>query len=251
MVLTDARGRVVYMHGKLLRMMKIANAAMIMGEPLRAVLGIDDDLARQLVEEVARNGPAHGLALELRASALHPISVVGTSVATYNDRGDFIGADITFYDPATAERIDARPLDHSDTLSAQIQHVQTEAQPPQEEDEMDLLRLYMTVQFRALHVLLARAGGLRVCATLEATLNKLAAKQGWPVSVQGSDVAMEQTDAQAEIMCALLGETARYIANVIGQRMVIAEMNAVDDQLDDRTIQVAEQAGLLDHSGAC
>lgn len=241
LVFTDSHGRVISIHGLLLDMMHYDNPGAIVGEPLHTVLGVGLDASKHLVENVARNGNVLDWALEIRPQAADPFPVLCTSVATFNDRGDFIGADITLheYDQPAAE--EASPASHEDTLITHIQ--QAEAGVEWDEDNA-LLQLYVAVQFSALQVLLARMAGLRVSKTLEATINKMADKRAWPLAVRGDRLLVEKDNLQPDIYRALLDETVRFAANVIGRRTVIAEMRAVDDGMDSSVVDLARQAGL-------
>ncbi len=249
LVFTDSRGRVISMHGPLLDRMKIDDPGRIIGEPLHRIFGIEFDSAKPVIERVAQDGDLLDWALDLYPPDSDPIPVLCTSIPTFNDRGDFMGADITLYErpaeatgAATGAAVSAPPAaSPTDTLITHIQQVQ--ASLASEEDRV-LLRLYAAVQFSALHVLLARLAGLRITQTLETTINKAAAKKGWPLSINGDRLLLEQDDVPPDVYRAVLDETVRFAATIIGRRTVAATMRAVDERMNPRAVDLAEQSGL-------
>jgi hypothetical protein len=239
---TDAKGRVISIHGPLLDQIKLDDLGDIVGEPLHSVLGIEYDASKYLVENVAQNGNVQDWALDIHPQRNSPISVLCTSVGTFNDRGDFIGADITLYKHAPSVATDPpSTIAHTDTLLTHIQQLQGGSDLP---EDQALLQLYATVQFSALHVLLARMAGLRIAKTLETTINKLADQKNWPLRVSGDRLLPKLGEIPNETYRAMLEETVRFAANIIGRRMVVAEMRAVDGRMSERAVHLAEHVGL-------
>jgi len=168
--------------------------------------------------------------------------VLCTGVATYDDRNSFIGADLTLRSSSSAAIIH-QPLTHADSLSTHIQQVQAQAESLESEA---LLQVYVTAQLGALDILLARMGGPRVRKTLTTVAHKKAEQLGLPLCMADGIVKLTcRTREQDSSDCmALLQEVTNYAASVIGRRMVVDELRAVDGQMDVRTQDVADHAGL-------
>ncbi len=235
LVFTDSHGRVISLRGPLLDLIQPDDPGSLIGKPLYTVLGIDEESAQQLIEDTARQGSVSDWPLEIHLQPEESMAVQCASAAALDDKGAFIGADITLRDQR------AQPTGHDDSLTIHIQ--QTQAETPSEEDQ-DLLRLYAAVQFSALHVVLARMAGLRVAESLETTINKIAVKREWPLSISGDHLSARQDDIPAEIYHVLLSETIRFVANAIGRRTVVAQMRAVDEHMSDRAVELAQESGL-------
>ncbi len=235
LVFTDSHGRVISLHGPLLDLLQLDDPGSLIGKPLHTVLGIELEVAQHLIESTAQQGRVLDWPLEIHLQDGESMAVQCASTASLNDKGDFIGADITLHNQQ------AQPASQGDSLTVHIQ--QTQAEAASEEDQ-DLLRLYVTVQFSTLHVLLARMAGLRVAESLETTINKIAEKRDWPLSVSGDRLLAQQDDISAEAYRVLLSETIRFVANIIGRRTVVAQMRAVDEHMEDRAVEVAQDAGL-------
>jgi hypothetical protein len=240
LIFTDSHGRVISIHGQLMDMMHFDDPGTVVGEPLHIILGIDYNDSKYLVDNVAQNGSVLDWALEIHPHAADPIPVSCTSVPTFNDKGDFIGSDITLSEQAHLAA-EVQPTGHEDTLITRILQVQAGVES---EEEQAPLQLYVTVQFGALHILLARLAGLRVSKTLETTINKTADKKDWPLSIQGDRLLLAQDEVPADVYRALMDETVRFVANIIGRRTVAAEMRAVDERMSRRAVELAQDAGL-------
>jgi hypothetical protein len=235
LVFTDSHGRVISLHGPLLDLMQLDDPGSIVGKPLHTVLGIELEVAQNLIESTAQQGRVLDWLLEIHIQEAESMAVQCASTASLDDKGGFIGADITLHNQQ------AQPASQDDSLTVHIQQTQAEATS---EADQDLIRLYVTVQFSALHVLLARMAGLRVVESLETTINKIAGKRDWPLSINGDRLLAHQDDISAEVYRVLLSETIRFVANIIGRRTVVAQMRAVDEHMGDRAVELAQDAGL-------
>jgi hypothetical protein len=235
LVYTDAHGRVISLHGPLLDLMRLDDPLSLIGKPLHTVLGVDAEFVQELIDSTVLRGGVSDWPLEIYPQPGESMAVQWASAASRDDKGAFIGADITLRDRQ------AQPASHNDALTIHIHQTQFKAGSG---EDQDLLRLYAAVQFSTLHVLLARLAGLRVAESLETTINKIAAKKDWPLSVSGDHLSAQQDHIPGEIYRALLSETIRFVASIIGRRMVVAQMRTVDEHMSDGAVQLAQESGL-------
>lgn len=234
LVFTDAQGRVISLRGSLLELMQVDDPGSLIGLPLHTILGIEAEAAQQLFDRTAQQGGVVDWPLDIYLQPEEALAVQCGSIAARDDQGAFIGADITLH------RRETHPV-HDDSLTTQIQQAQKEVKS---EEDQALLRLYVSVQLSALHVLLARLAGLRVAESLETTINKIAVKRKWPLSISGDRLSIQSDEIPADVYHALLSETIRFVSNVIGRRTVVTQMRAVDERMSARAIELAQETGL-------
>ncbi len=239
LLFTDAQGVVIFADGHFLRLFNYTEAGMVVGEPLHQVLHIESQTAAQLLRTIAQTGYIIDMPLSAQSKSGDAMQVLCAGVATYDDRNNFIGADLTLR-PSTSAALASHPLTHQDSLSTHIQQVQAQAEAL---ETHDLLKIYLTTQLSALDILLARMGGPRVRKTLNGVALKKAEQLGLPLRMADGDIHIDC--GAAETNCtALLQEVANYASSIIGRRMVIDEMRAVDGHMDAHIRDIADHTGL-------
>jgi hypothetical protein len=231
LLFTDIQGQVIFVNAPLLRLVNRAEADVrsVIGKPLHEVLGIPSDAARSLVQDVARIGRLYNRGLELRAGDGKTMPVLCTAEATYDEKGDCIGADLSLRTAvdATATGPDwAKTPNRLDT------------------GERTYLQLYFSSQVNALRVLLLRLGGPRLGATLDRILNETSARNEWPVQVKDGKVEVDILKAETHVYHALLAKAVAYAVKVIGSKMVERQMNLVDEQMGQVSADLAGRLGL-------
>jgi hypothetical protein len=124
-------------------------------------------------------------------------------------------------------------------IGAHIQGMQMGGVPVQ-----TYAQVYVRAQIGGLHILLARMGGPRISEALNALLYKMIMQHAWPMRIEAGQIAFDEQEIDASAYLILLTEVVRYAANVIGRRMVIQELQAVDGQMDPDIIEVVHPLGL-------
>jgi hypothetical protein len=243
LLFTDSLGRVVFVDNNFLNMMHCAEEGIAVGEPLEDVLGLDRHTVTQLMREVAQTGYVLHRLLELRDTTGASTRVWCTGVATYQNGGAFVGADFILQDSAWTGIPETQFEHHADILSRLLTHIRARARNL---EDQTLLQSYFTAQVNALQVLLARMSGLRTCATLEAIVNEGAQRNGWPVCMKDGHIEVEPMgiEAEARTLCELLSQVVDYVVGVVGRRLVIQEMQAVDEQADEWALEAANRSGM-------
>jgi hypothetical protein len=241
LLFTDADEQILFVNDELLKIIDCPEAGAVVGEPFHQALGVDHKLVSQLMQDINQIGYVHDWPLELHPTTRSPLEVLCTGVAAYDDRGGFIGADITLRDPVLAGVPETPFTHHKDALHARIKQIQSEVETLEDRSS---LQLYFMAQAYALEILLARMGGPRVCRTLDGIANRIIDKRSWPIRVKDGAFTFEKPDLPPDVYATLLVGIAHYAADVIGARMVAAEIQAVDEQMDPHLRDVARQAGL-------
>jgi hypothetical protein len=241
LVFTDAMGRVVFVDHNFLKMMNCAEEGVAVGEPLREVLGIDHQAAVQLMREVTQNGYVLHRLLEVQAASDATICVWCTGAATYDNGKGFIGADFILQDATCTGIPDEQLRGHGDILSRLMRHIRAEAR---NREDQDILQSYFTAQVNALQVLLMRMGGAQLSVALEVIINEDARRNKWPITMQDGHIKIEGRHVEACAYRMLLSQAVAYVADVVGQHVVVQEMEAVDEQVDGWTLELAGQSGM-------
>lgn len=244
LIFTDAKGRIVFVDQKFMDLMGYPRDQSLVGEPIHKILRVDQAAIAALLQEVAHTGYDHERSLILQSRSGEATEVLCSSVATYNEQGGFIGADITLYEnEARSAQADVVPQ-HEDVLQARIEQIQVETEAREAEQEQANLQLYFTAQMNALQVLLARMGGPRIHAALEESVNQLAQKKGWAMRAQSGHIVLDEKGLPPEGYVTLLKEVVDYASNIIGRPPVMQEMRMVDAKVGDSVCQAAAAAGL-------
>ena len=229
LLFTDIQGQVIFVNNFLLKLMGRGEGEIrsLIGRPVHEVLGIRPEAARLLIQEVARIGRVYSRAIDLRDHDGKTISVLCTGEATYDEKGDCIGADLSFRSPNEA---------FAAALVGKATSMDT--------GDRSYLQLYFTSQLDALRVLLLRVGGQRLGQTLDRILNEASQRNGWPIRVTDGRVEVDTLWAETHVYHALLAKAVHYAQGVIGPKIVERQMRAVDEQMGERSRDLANQLGL-------
>lgn len=244
LVFTDARGRIVFADSNFLELLCQDDTVSLVGEPLHKVLKVAPQNVSELITTIARLGYVRDHIIESQGIDGERLSIACTGVATSDDQGSFIGADLTICDVTRFGPTDPHVVDHGDILSVRIKEIQGEAEKQWVEEEETLALGYFTAQVSALQVLLGRMGGPRVWEMVETLVNHTANKHDWPVQLRGGRLIVSGEELPIDAYAVLLDQVVDYGVSIIGQQAIVREMQAVDRQMTDHLREMAGQAGL-------
>jgi hypothetical protein len=240
-VFTNALDQVVFVDGNFLELMNRPEVGRIIGEPLDKVLGLERQIVKQLMQDMVQAGFLQDFPLEVSTTTGTAVHILCSGVATYDDKENFIGADLTLREaigPGLSRAL--RPHDE-DSFSRLARQTLAEARAL--EDQV-YLQQYFTAQVNALQVLLARMGGVRIRDTLERIFNKSARRNVWPISMKDGQITIEAKDLETGTYRTLLSKLVDYVVSVVSQRMMLRAVCAVDEQMEAKVLELADRAGL-------
>lgn len=110
--------------------------------------------------------------------------------------------------------------------------------------ERTYLQLHFSSQFDALRVLLVRLGGARLDKTLDRIVNETSARSGWHVQVNEGRLEIDPLRVEPHVFQGLLAKTVAYVVTVIGPAMVRRQMQSVEGQPGERSVQLANQLAM-------
>lgn len=244
LVFTDARGRIVFADSNFLELLRQGDTSSLVGEPLHKALRVEPQKVGELITAIARVGYIRGHKIESQDVGGEPLNMACTGVATYDDQGSFIGADLTISDVTHFVSSDVHIKDRGDILSARIKAIQGEAEKQWVEEEETLALGYFTAQVSTLQVLLGRMGGPRVREMVETLVNQTAHQRSWPVQLRGGHLIISGIELPVDAYAVLLEQVFDYGVSIIGQQAIVREVQAVDEQMTDHLREMADQVGL-------
>ncbi len=231
LLFANLQRQVIFVNTQLLQLLNRSEteARALIGKPLEQVLGLDAEAAKQLMQDAAKIGRIYSRPLTLRTANGAPVEVLGTIEATYNEKGECLGADLSLRRSA--------PLKEESPA---------EAPTAQDYDsgQRSFLPHYVASQLDALRVLLNRVGGPRLGKTLERILNETSERNEWPVRFNDGRLDGISPITEPTVYHALLVKAIHYAVSVIGAKIVEKQLKAGEEQMGPQAVKIANQIGL-------
>ncbi len=225
LLMTNMLGQVIFMDQTCLQLLRRrqSDARAVIGKSLHEVLGIERSVSDQLIKEIGKAGKISQRRLDIKDSRGSAVGVWCNANATRDDKGAFVGADITLRPiqdeiaPVSEPSIAPKNLDTSGETFAQA---------------------YFIKQMNALRNSLIQLGGQRLGRNLDTIINETAQRNVWPITMENGEIKVEVKNADTDIYRALLAKGIAYAVNLVGKKMVMKGMQAVDKQLDSRLLEL-------------
>lgn len=233
LLFTDKDGEIIFANSFMLKLLgrSEVEARNTVGRPLGEVLGLNPGEAEALMRDVCKVGHAYRQSLALKTKSGASVSISCSGTGTFDDKGECVGADFTFLQLPMTPR-------STQNLAGDEQAFDT--------GERTVLQMYFTSQLDGLRALVVRLGGLRLGVTLERILNETSARNGWPFRMKEGRPEFTNPRPEAYIYHGLLAKAVAYAVTVIGAGVVRKQMKAVDDQMGERSLEVAARLGLME-----
>lgn len=234
LLMTNMVGQVIFVDQPCLRVLKRHHneARAIIGKQLHEVLGIDRAVADQIIKDVGSKGKTDQVRIDIRDARGRSVSVLYSAVATKDDKGAFVGADITLQ---TIADVVVPPSDEFTTVDRRINTT----------DE-SFHQTYFVKQMNSLRNALVQWGGPRLGNNLDRIINETAQRNVWAVTMNGGKIEINIKSYDADVYRALLAKAIAYAVNLVGKKVVIKSLQAVDSQLDANILNVVQELKLYD-----
>jgi PAS domain S-box-containing protein len=243
LVFTNMRGQIIFVDKQFLKMLQYQEMGLV-GAPFHKVVGIEADLARNLLQDVAQSGYIDGRDLRLQTTDGRVLNVSCSGIATYDENGKFLGADMTLRDVTSDGSLDFEKATFGDVVSQQVLKIDEQVEELRVKDALMPLQQYFADQIKVLEEVLSQIGGSRLVGHLEGALNETAERQAWSFHIEKGNVTVNLRETQPEAYRALLSKAVNYAVSVIGPSMIARKMRVPDDAADARVLELAEQHGL-------
>lgn len=230
LLMTNMAGQVIFVDQAALKMLKRHHneARTIIGRTLSDVLGIPTTTANQLIADIAKAGRVDARRLEAHDATGTTFAVSCTAIATRDDKGAFVGADITLQQVMDIH-IGSRP-DDFDTAE---QFLNTR--------EETYLQTYFAAQMEQLWESLIQWGGKRLGANLENIVNETAQRNNWPVKMSNGSVNVELRSTDADIYRALMAKALVYGVSLVGKKVIVKSVQSADKKMDANVLSLVSE----------
>lgn len=233
LLMTDIDGHVIFLDNQCLSILKKQQheARHIIGKTIHDVLGINDTIAQQILSAVKADGEINDLSISIMNSRERPQDVWCSAMATLDDKGNFIGADI---------KLTPAPKDPSKPISSEFMV----SIPDVNTQEQSFVQDYFTNQIESLHKLAKNWGGRKVAGNFENMMNGLAKRNEWAVHMKKGKLVVEMEESDIDVYKALAARGMTYVAHMIGSRQVIKELEHQNKKADKDVMAFVHMLGL-------
>ncbi|MBI1280864.1 MAG: protein kinase [Anaerolineaceae bacterium] len=233
LLMTNTLGQVIFVDQPCLRLLKRHHneARNIIGKPLHEVLGLDRTVTDQFIQQVGKRGRVEQQQIDIKDAFGKPVSVMWSATATQDDKNAFVGADISL-----------KPIQdvivNTDDFQTMDRRVDT--------TDESYLQNYFIKQMLSLRDAMIQFGGKRLGTNLDKIINDTAQRNVWPVSMSDGKINIDLRSNDADIYRALLSKGIAYGVSLVGKKIIMSKMQAVDKQLDPRILQVVSELKIYD-----
>ncbi len=233
LLMTNTLGQVIFVDQPCLRLLKRHHneARMIIGKPIHEVLGLDKSVTDTFIQQVGKRGRVEQQRIDIKDSFGAPISVMWSATATQDDKNAFVGADISL-----------KPVQDIIVNTNDFQTVDRRVDTTDE----SYLQNYFIKQMQTLRDSMVKLGGKRLGNNLDKIINETAQRNVWPVTMNEGQIKIDLHSNDADVYRALLSKGIAYAVNLVGKKMVIKEMQAVDKQFDAMVMRVANELNIYE-----
>lgn len=233
LLMTNMLGFVIFVDNQCLNLLKRHHneARYIMGKSMQEVLGIDAKIAKQILDTINSKGELDNVHLSITDSKGKAQEVSLSALATRDDDGTFVGADIHLQH--LPKDSDAPPSEEFVTVQQMM-----------DTQERAYLQEYFITQLEALYELMVNWAGKKVAVYMQDIINETAQRNVWPVTMEKGHVTAELKKTDVEVYQALLARGMVYAASIIGQNQVIKEMQYINKKTNPNVLNFAKTLGL-------
>jgi len=230
LLMTNMLGHVIFADQHCLQLLKLRqqDARKLIGKPMEQALGMERKVSRQILDQINKSGEVDAFELEITDSSGKKKPIRLSAVGTRDDDGKFVGADFTLQPLTEATGSFSRAGE--DTIM--------------DTQERSYLQTYFKVQMEALYAMLVQWAGRRVAANLEDIINETGQRNAWPVNMDNGAVLVELRHTDIDVYQALLARGVTYAASLIGNNIVIKELEYVNKQVDPVVMGFVQSMGL-------
>jgi hypothetical protein len=241
LLLTDQKGRVIFMDPALQPVLGLKNAEDGVGKGFGPLFGLPAAFEQAAVRKAARTGVSDDYTVSLGLSrAKYRLRVVASG-----DQKEFSGFDVLVH----PDRPQPPPPAERETVI--LGQVASRARESSRRDPgpEDLLREYCDTLLELLFIMVSRAGGAGVGSAFEAVLDKKARSIGCSFKLKNGRAVWNDRRAEPAQYRALLEEAIRYSSEIISASTIGQKIEEIERLMDPECVREAKEQGLLQASG--
>jgi hypothetical protein len=93
---------------------------------------------------------------------------------------------------------------------------------------------------------MVQLGGKRLGGNLDKIINDTAQRNVWPVTMTDGIITIDVHSNDADIYRALISKGIAYAVGLVGKKMVIKGLQAVDKELDPKILKIVSELKIYD-----
>ena len=235
LLMTNMLGQVIFVDGQCLKILKRHHNEVrhIIGKPLHEVLNIAPQLTKQFVEQLSNEGTIDEAELEITDANGKQVVIILSGAATKDDKGDFVGADVSI-------RI---AVDANNIISSG--NFQTMGHLLDNRDEA-VLHAFFSNHIDGFYDLMVNWAGNRAGRNLENIINETASRNLWAINMNDGHVTLELQSADIDVYKALIVKATDYAIKVIGKKAVKKRLDKTNKAMDEHMLRLVHELGLYD-----
>lgn len=239
MVYTDTGGVVVFANQQFIGMLSISASRSPVGRPLWEVLQVDQASLSPLLTPQGRHARQPLILVYQRADGEQAIFLlVGTP--SFDQRDQYIGMNVGVDDIDSVTGLDGVPSIH---VAGQTLPMRRHVDEPSKRDP-SMNGQYLEAVLNTIQVMLARMAGPRVREALVTSLDQAATRSDWPLHAESKHLVIERQDIPVDIGVGVINEALNFAVAVVGQRVIVYEIEELYAQLDADLANHALESGL-------
>lgn len=233
LIMTDNHGHVIFVDNHCLLLLKRQQheARAIIGKTIDDVLGVDETVTLQLFKAIDTNNAIENVQIEITNSRGKRQMVICNAIATRDDKGTFVGADI---------QLATLPKDTDDPPSSDFLIIE----PDVNTREQMQVRDYFATQLQCLYKLSKNWGGSKVAARYELLINEVAERNDWAFEMNKGEINTDNLHNDLDMFKALSARGMNYTAFILGKKQVIKELDRMHKKMDTNMLSIVQMLGL-------
>ena len=239
MVYTDTGGKIVFANQQFLAMLSISPARSPVGRPLWETLQVDQASLDILLTPKGRHSRQPLIVVYQRTEGEQAILLlVGTP--SFDQRDKYIGMNVGVDMLNSIDGLDDVPSIHVTGQSLPMRRYGT----GQLKRDPSMNGQYLEAVLNTVQVMLARMAGPRVREALLNALDRAATRADWPLRVEDKQIVFERQDLPVDIGVGVINEALNFAVAVVGQRVIVYEIEELYAELDGELANYALESGL-------
>ena len=243
-IFTNSQGNLIFSDQKFIQDLGDKSANIQSGEPLHALLLMDSNTEKQLIEAVKKKSIVENMAVSYSTAAGNTVKSNSTIIAAVDENGNFLGMDLVLKNeshPNNLSDTETKIMTHFDVIKAYVEMEMNSRNPVK---PRTFTQSYLVAQFNMLQIMLARIGGSASRQTFEKLANSTAGSMGLPIYMENGHLNFSKKDIDIQGYRSLLQTTSNYAVIVVGRNIVKQEMLLVDIFVGHGTLELISQMDL-------
>jgi hypothetical protein len=219
---SNAKHQVIFLNKTLQMMLNYPESAItfFVGKPVHEILGIREDQYQTIAKQIIEQGQVENLPIELSDQSNQKLRVIAKGTLNKDNKGEMIGIDYTFYEELEGSN---KVVGKASSIPSELAH--------------EVVRFYFKRQLEGMYQVTTNIGGRKLGDLLNEVINTTAQQQQWNITMQGDKITDDPTSLTIESYEGLLFKVASYVSKVLGQSIMIKQVEKVNAKTNPMTFE--------------